>query len=279
MARFTNAGGGEGIPGPQGPAGPAGADGADGNPLDFLAVPSNILPDTNAAYSLGTEEKKWASIHVGPDSLYIEDSTTGADVEITVDDGVFFIDGIEQAQLPDLAVTNLTFSDDSVQTTAAIQSDWNETDTESLAYIENKPTVPAADESSYTVLGGTTGTQPTFTGSPLFSGEYVKVGNIVYFDIQVDMDNIEGFGSGQYYVTLPFNAKNPTTFRNGHLHDFDGNQYAISGEVEAGSNQLMLFSTDKAGNSVIDIVFDYNSPVTLTTADDFHISGTYQVEL
>jgi hypothetical protein len=125
--------GGAGIAGPTGPTGPAGADGADGatgptgatgatgadgNPLDFLAVPSNIVPDTDDAYSLGTPEKKWTSIHVGPDSLFIEDSTTGDDVEITVDDGVFFIDGIAQAQLPNIAVTNLTFADDTVQTTA-----------------------------------------------------------------------------------------------------------------------------------------------------------------
>ena len=260
-----------------GEVGATGPTGADGNPLDFLAVPSNIVPETDAAYSLGTVEKKWTSIHVGPDSLYIEDSTTGADVEITVNDGVFFIDGIAQAQLPNLLVTNLTFSsDNTVQTTAAVQSDWNETDTDSLAYIENKPTVAGVDEDSYTVLGGTTGTQPTFTGSPLFYGEYVKVGNIINFDIQVDFDNITSFGTGQYYVTLPFNAKKATTFRGGCLHDdSNGRQYAISGHVAAGSDQLMLFSTDKAGNSVIDITFEHNNPITLTTAENFHIAGSY----
>ena len=140
---------------------------------------------------------------------------------------------------------------------------------------ETGPAGSTSEESSYTVLGGTTGSQPTFSGDPLFLGEYVMIGNIVNFDIQVDFDNITSFGTGQYYLTLPFNAKNPTTLRGGCLHDNGGSQYAISGHVAAGSNELMLFSTDKAGNSVIDIVFDYNSPVTLTTADNFHIAGSY----
>jgi hypothetical protein len=131
-------------------------------------------------------------------------------------------------------------------------------------------------EAAFVVNGGTLGTQPTFTGSPLFYGEYVKVGNIVNFDIQVDFDNITSFGTGQYYVTLPFNAKKPTTFRGGCLHDdSNGRQYAISGHVNAGSNELMLFSTDRAGNSVIDITFEHNNPITLTTAENFHIAGTY----
>lgn len=136
----------------------------------------------------------------------------------------------------------------------------------------------ASSAIQYDIQGGTDGTQPTFTGSPLFYAEYIRVGSMVSFDIQVDFDNIDSFGSGQYYLTLPFNAKNATTFRGGCLHDIGGNQYAISGHVNAGSNQLMLFSTDKSGNSVIDIEFTSNSPVALSTEDNFHIAGTYIAE-
>jgi hypothetical protein len=74
-------------------------------------------------------------------------------------------------------------------------------------------------ETSFTVNGGTLGTQPTFNGDPLFSGTYVINGPMVHFQIQVDMDNITNFGTGQYYVDLPFPAKYSYHFRDACLHD------------------------------------------------------------
>ena len=134
-------------------------------------------------------------------------------------------------------------------------------------------------EQSYTVGGGTDGTQPTFTGDPLFSGHFVVLGHTVFFDVQVDFDNITSFGTGQYYVTLPFASKYSQMFRNGCLHDADtGFQYHISGDVEAGSDELWLFTTDLSGQRLRDYPFEQGEPITLTTADNFHISGTYIVD-
>ena len=129
-------------------------------------------------------------------------------------------------------------------------------------------------ETSFTVNGGTLGTQPTFTGAPLFSGSYVKNGPLVHFQIQVDMDNITNFGTGQYYVELPFPAKYSYHFRDACLHDNSGTvrQYALSGHVYAGQSQVTLWFTSTSGQ---DELFDYNSPALLTVNDNFHISGTY----
>jgi hypothetical protein len=128
-------------------------------------------------------------------------------------------------------------------------------------------------EASFTVNGGTLGTQPTFAGAPLFSGSYVKNGPLVHFQIQVDMDNITNFGTGQYYVDLPFPAKYGYQVREGCLHDISTDrQYAIGGHVFAGQSRLNLFFTDTNGQ---DQEFDHNSPVTLAIADNFHVSGTY----
>jgi hypothetical protein len=128
-------------------------------------------------------------------------------------------------------------------------------------------------ETSFTVNGGTLGTQPTFDGAPLFSGTYVINGPMVHFQIQVDMDNITSFGTGQYYVDLPFPAKYGYQFKEGCLHDISsGKQYAIGGHVYAGQSQMALTFTNSAGQ---DEPFDYNSPVVLATTDNFHISGTY----
>lgn len=135
-------------------------------------------------------------------------------------------------------------------------------------------------ETSFVVNGGTTGTQPTFDGDPLFSGSYIRMSsNLVHFQIQVDMDNITSFGTGQYYVDLPFPAKYGYKFREGCLHDISaGIDYAIGGHVSAGESRLMLTSTDAQGNSSFDIPFVFNNPVTLNAADNFHISGSYIAE-
>ena len=134
-------------------------------------------------------------------------------------------------------------------------------------------------EQTYTVAGGTSGTQPTFSGDPLFSGHCVILGSTIYFDVQVNFDNILTFGTGQYYVTLPFASKYGKMFREGCLHDNDtGREYHISGHVDAGSDEVQLFTTDRQGNRIYDFAFAYNEPITLTTADNFHISGTYIVD-
>jgi hypothetical protein len=246
----------QGIAGLEGPQGPAGADGADGQTPDLSSYAGDILPAADNIYVLGNSENRWKSISIGEGTIYITDATLGTEVGLTIDNGVFFIDGIAQAQLPDLAVTNLTFADNTVQTTA---------------YVSENSGVPT--ETSFTVSGGTTGAQPTFNGSPLFSGTYVKTGSLVHFQIQVDMNNITNFGTGQYYVDLPFAAKYGYQFKEGCLHDISAsNQYAIGGHVSAGASRLFLTYTGSNGQ---DELFDHDSPVSLNVADNFHISGTY----
>lgn len=126
----------------------------------------------------------------------------------------------------------------------------------------------------FTVNGGTIGgTQPTFDGPPLFTGHYVRTGDLVYFDIQVNFDNITSFGTGQYFLDLPFAAAFPKMVREGCLHDISaGKQYSIGGHVAAGSQQLALVYIGSNGH---DEEFDHNSPVNLQTVDNFHVSGTY----
>ena len=128
---------------------------------------------------------------------------------------------------------------------------------------------------SYQPQGGTDGTQPTFNGDPLITGSYIKFGDLVNFQIDVDFDNILTFGTGQYYLTLPFESEHAFLVRDGCLHDISGgDQYAISGHCDANSNVLQLFSVASNGR---DVPFTYNVPVNLDVADNFHIAGTYHV--
>jgi len=157
---------------------------------------------------------------------------------------------------------------------AQVQSDWNETNTASKAFILNKPAIATTPvDTTYFVQGGTAGVQPTFNGQPLFTASYVQTGDLVYFRINVDMSNITSFGTGQYYMTLPFNAKYDTIVSTGHLHDTSASDdYQLSGEITAGSNVMWLYYI--ASNSQL-AAFDYNSPKVLDLNDFFHISGTY----
>jgi hypothetical protein len=128
----------------------------------------------------------------------------------------------------------------------------------------------------FTVEGGTLGTQPTFTGAPLFTGSYTKIGNLCHFQIDVDMDNITSFGTGQYYMTLPFPSEHNYLVSDGCLHDISANdQYSVMGHVVAGSSQLRLLSVASNGKHV---PFEHNVPVTLAVADNFHVAGTYEIQ-
>lgn len=128
----------------------------------------------------------------------------------------------------------------------------------------------------YQPLGGTDGTQPTFSGDPLITGSYVQVGQLCHFQIEVDFDNITSFGSGQYYLTLPFDAEHEFFVSNGFLYDFSGNDYyTMSGRCHAGDNVLHLYSVASNGRVV---PFTYNVPVTLDVADNFVVSGMYHIQ-
>ena len=137
---------------------------------------------------------------------------------------------------------------------------------------------PTSGDITYQPLGGTDDplNPPTFSGDPLITGSYSRIGPLCHFQIDVDFDNITSFGAGQYYLTLPFPAEHNFLVRAGCLHDISGNdQYAMSGHCDAGSNVLKLYSTASNGR---DVPFTFNVPVTLDVADNFHVSGMYHVQ-
>lgn len=130
----------------------------------------------------------------------------------------------------------------------------------------------------WNLQGGTTGDgaiQPTFNGDPLFLGEFLLIDTLCHFDIEVDFDNITSFGTGQYYLTLPFESRHDYAINGGRLHDSSTETfYTITGEVDAGSDVMKLFSVGSNGRG---IVFDDRTPITLEVNDSFHVGGTYQI--
>ena len=159
-------------PGPTGPQGEQGPPGAPGASFDLSAT-TDIIPAIDNLYSLGSEENRWAGIHVGPGSIYITDITLQTETELTVDQGILKINGANQLQIGqlkfvdnkiesttsaiDIQIGELTdsaelvlnrnivlgedkgliFQDGSIQTTAPINADWNSES--GLSQIFNKP--------------------------------------------------------------------------------------------------------------------------------------------
>jgi hypothetical protein len=211
----------------------------------------------------GTQDESLAELVIGGENTYVKVSDTDDSVTILANNI-----NINSYASPSSLNIN-TYSGATIQSNRT--SAYSDEDKVVAVLGDINAVVPA--ETAFTVNGGTLGTQPTFNGDPLFSGTYVKTGPLVHFQIQVDMDNITSFGTGQYYVDLPFPAKYGYQVREGCLHDISAEkQYAIGGHVFAGQSRLNLFYTDTNGQ---DQDFDHNSPVTLTTADNFHVSGTY----
>jgi hypothetical protein len=77
----------------------------------FGKVDRNVLPAVDNEYTLGSTEYRWKNVHLGQGTIYITDASTGDEVALTIDNGVFFIDGIAQAQLPALIANNIELHD------------------------------------------------------------------------------------------------------------------------------------------------------------------------
>ena len=117
-----------------------------------------------------------------------------------------------------------------------------------------------------------TGTGLTYTGTPAL-GYYAAIGKLIHFHIQVTLTTVTNFGTGQYFINLPFAPIGDYAFRDGGLH-VAGNHYPVMADAEAGSTSMDLWYTGANGQ---DLAFNKNSPHNLTTSNKFYINGTYLI--
>lgn len=117
------------------------------------------------------------------------------------------------------------------------------------------------------------GTGLTYTGTPAV-GQYSRVGKMITFYILVNMTNVTNFGTGNYSLTLPSGLPSQIhAVVNGGLHDTSVNAHLnLLGDLEPASETIELYYPTSNG---VNNRFDHNSPLNLTTADYFYISGTY----
>jgi hypothetical protein len=115
------------------------------------------------------------------------------------------------------------------------------------------------------------GTGLAFTGTPA-TGTYIRVGKMVFYNIQVACTNVTNFGTGQYSITLPTGLAPATSFQHiGGLHK-GAAHYTLLADLAASSTSITLYHPTANGSQDI---FSHNKPTALTTSVTWYVSGTY----
>jgi hypothetical protein len=117
----------------------------------------------------------------------------------------------------------------------------------------------------------------TFTGTPA-TGSYIKIGNFIILQIDVVFTTVTNFGTGQYYLTLPFAPKYHTDVYGGSVHDITNqgiDHYSLKGHLAPSSTTFSLWDMASASQ---DEPMDHNTPFNLAQADRFHMSFSYICE-
>lgn len=134
-----------------------------------------------------------------------------------------------------------------------------------------------------------TATGLAFTGTdsthPTYNSHYVKNGRMVSFWIQIDLDTVTNFGTGQYITALPYA---PLTGTMNHFQAWANVDPTvnpdIAGHVVLQADHLVnttaldlhyLKQAGGANSPLMEAMFKQGAPATLTTSSKIYINGTY----
>ena len=134
-----------------------------------------------------------------------------------------------------------------------------------------------------------TATGLAFTGSgatyPTYNSYYVKAGKLVSFVIQVDLNTVTNFGTGQYKLQLPFtpavgfNHFPGWCWADPNVDPDTGTGHTIINADTAGITNVLdlhyLKSAGGANSPIREGIFNHDTPVTLTTISKIYVNGTY----
>jgi hypothetical protein len=178
------------------------------------------------------------------------------------------------------------FNSETAQMYVYYDSYWVETSTSYAG-----PAGPAATEPTATRWSPTfQATGLTFTGSgstyPTYNSYYVKFGQLVSFNIKIDLTTVTNFGTGQLKVDLPYapissaanhfsawcwvDPSQPADELNGHIQ--------LVADHLSGSQTLdlhWLLATTANPKPIIESLLSQGSPITFTTASKIYVNGTY----
>ena len=111
------------------------------------------------------------------------------------------------------------------------------------------------------------------------TGNYNRVGNMVFFCVNVEFSGYTALGTGQYEFTLPFPPRQTFTARGGTLHNPNtDSKYHIAAIVDLISDGANAKAKLYYTGSTTDLAWKYNTPVNWAHATThFDISGFYEI--
>lgn len=130
----------------------------------------------------------------------------------------------------------------------------------------------------------------TFTGSgttyPTYNSYYVKHGQLVTFNIKIDLTTVTNFGTGQYKTALPFvpiesaaNHFSAWSWVNPSLpaDELNGHKQLVADHLPGsiGLDLHWLKETTASPKPLIESLLVQGTPVTFTTASKIYVNGTY----
>ena len=115
------------------------------------------------------------------------------------------------------------------------------------------------------------GTGLTFVGTPA-AGTFVKYGQEVIFNLNVNMTNVTGFGSGQYTISLPVLPQDGREVAALGTVTVAGVSYHIIGVAPAGSAIMSLWYLGANG---LRTAMTATTPITLTVGGVIYINGAF----
>ena len=74
-------------------------------PINLYSLPGDLIPAKDNLFTLGSAERRWKGLQLGPGTLYIEDITTGLQAGISVDGGALLVDGADSLRIGNLRLT------------------------------------------------------------------------------------------------------------------------------------------------------------------------------
>ena len=134
--------------------------------------------------------------------------------------------------------------------------------------------------------GGGDGTwTPNFTDSTgtlagiTATGNYNRIGNMIFFCVNVSFNGYSNLGTGQYQFDLPFAPRQTFTSRGGTLHNPNtDSRYHIAAIVDIVADGANAKAKLYYSGSTTDLAWKYNTPVSWAhNTAHFDMSGFYEI--
>jgi hypothetical protein len=73
--------------------------------VSLTSITGDMIPAVDNLYNLGTSSFRWKGLQLGPGTLFIQDTVTGAQAGLTVTDGSLLIDGADSLRIGNVRLT------------------------------------------------------------------------------------------------------------------------------------------------------------------------------